>query len=310
MDTFDWDDVRVFLAIVEHGTLAIAAEQIGVNQSTISRRISALEDRLDSRLFERHRGSRWVLTNAGEQMLHSAETMNDSANAIAQDVMRNATELSGEVSVTFTEHGARFFALPALAAIAREFPDLRLQIQISNDPLNLSAREADVAVRIGDEMPADVVGKRICSVAVSIYASPEMLTRIADGQSRVPLLGWEEEGPISDWALQLIPRSYVAYRTNSSEAIRGLARLGIGVAPMSCIEGNNTEGVEPVPGVPVIEGPGIWVLSHADVRTTARVRLVRDRLVDVLTEAREQLAGPFASTPQQRQSDRFAKIKH
>ena len=157
MHGFDWDDIRVFLAIVEHGSLNQAADYLGINQSTVSRRISALEERLGVGLFERKRGSRWAVTPAGEQMRASAELMNDYANAIARDVLSNSTEVRGHVTVTFGEVGTRHVAAPALAELASQYPELSLTLLVDNNPLNLAAREADVAIRISDTVPEDVV---------------------------------------------------------------------------------------------------------------------------------------------------------
>ena len=292
MHGFDWDDVRVFLAIVESGSVSAAASALDINQSTVSRRVAALEQRLAVPLFERNRGNRWVLTAAGERMVSAAALMQDSANTIAREVLRNATEVSGHVTVTFTDHGSRYILLPALAALAREYPELRLTFAISSDPLDLAAREADVAVRFADEVPENVVARRVSSVAVALFATEDIRAKVENGE-KVPLICWHDDGKIVEWMQAQIPNSVVAYRANRPGAISEFARLGAGVATLSLLEGLSVPGLVALEGTTVLREEGIWVITHTDLRTTARVRMVRDRLIAALEAARPQLEGPF-----------------
>lgn len=286
---FDWDDVRIFLAIVEHGSLSQAAAKLEINQSTVSRRISGLESRLDVSLFERNRGSRWAVTAAGEQMLRAAELMNDSANAISREVLSNNTEVRGHVTVTFAEVGATHIAVPALAALTKQYPELELTFNVSPDQLDLAARQADVAIRIANEVPDDVVATRICTASVGIYGTQAWYDRYRDGERNLPLMSWYKDGDYTAWLRDLFPEGRILYRSNSTAAIREMARQGACVIPLSCFEGDSTEDLVRFTEIPIMGGPGLWVISHADLRTTARVRLVRDALVDQLMAARDRI---------------------
>lgn len=289
MHNFDWDDVRVFLAIVEHGSLSQAAEALEINQSTVSRRISALEERLGVALFERQRGARWAVTAAGEQMLASAELMNDSANAIAREVLSNSTEVRGHVTVTFGDVGARHLAVPALAALARTYPELQLTMNVGNDVLDLSSREADVALRIADSVPPDVLATRICAVSIGVYATPDWLQRFVAGERQLPMITWLKDGDFSGLLRNMLPDCDVRYRTNNTQTMLEFARQGLGIAPLSCFEAEAAAELVRFEMFPLIEGPSLWVLSHSDLRTTARVRLVRDALVAELEKARPRI---------------------
>lgn len=289
MHNFDWDDIRVFLAIVEHGSLNQAADYLGINQSTVSRRISALEERLGVSLFERKRGSRWAVTPAGEQMLASAELMNDYANAIARDVLSNSTEVRGHVTVTFAEVGTRHIAAPALADLAQQYPELSLTLLVDPNPLNLAAREADVAIRIGDTVPDDVVATRVCTASVAIYGTPEMRERHRAGEPHLPLMTWTVDDKFTQWLGSLMPEARVMYRSNSSMAITEMACRGACIVPLSCFEGEQAPELVRFDEFPIVAGPGLWVISHADLRTTARVRLVRDTLVEQLKAVRDRI---------------------
>lgn len=297
MHNFDWDDIRVFLAIVEHGSLNQAADYLGINQSTVSRRISALEDRLGVGLFERKRGSRWAVTPAGEQMLASAELMNDYANAIARDVLSNSTEVRGHVTVTFAEVGTRHIAAPALAGLAQHYPELSLTLLVDPNPLNLAAREADVAIRIGDTVPDDVVATRVCTASVAIYGTPELRERYRAGERGLPLMTWSVDDKFTQWLGAVMPEARVMYRSNSSMAITEMACRGACIVPLSCFEGEQAPELVRFDEFPIVAGPGLWVLSHADLRTTARVRLVRDTLVEQLRAERERIEFSIDAVP-------------
>lgn len=289
MHNFDWDDIRVFLAIVEHGSLNQAADYLDINQSTVSRRISALEERLGVSLFERKRGSRWAVTPAGEQMLASAELMNDYANAIARDVLSNSTEVRGHVTVTFAEVGTRHIAAPALAELSKQYPELSLTLLVDPNPLNLAAREADVAIRIGDAVPDDVVATRVCTASVAIYGTPEIRERYRAGEQGLPLMTWTIDDKFTQWLGSLMPEARVMYRSNSSMAITEMACRGACIVPLSCFEGEQAPELVRFDEFPIVAGPGLWVISHADLRTTARVRLVRDTLVEQLRSERHRI---------------------
>lgn len=291
MHNFDWDDVRIFLEIIRSGSLSKAAEQLAINQSTVSRRIGALEQRLGVPLFERMRGASWVLTAAGEDMQRSAEQMNDSANAIARDVLRNNTELRGSVTITCTDAGAQVMTLPVFVKCARRFPQLELSLLVSNDTLDLAAREADIAVRIAESAPPDVVAKRICRVGLALYGTRQWVDAVAAGRRDIPTVGWAGSHPYDDWVAKYFPESPITYRSNSGSAELRMARLGLGVALLGCVLGDTAPDLYRLPGYPLIEAYDLWVLSHVDLRTTARVRMVRDFIVEMTEQYRDLISG-------------------
>ncbi|MEO0366525.1 MAG: LysR family transcriptional regulator [Pseudomonadota bacterium] len=289
MQNFDWDDIRVFLAIVEFGSVSEAAGELEINQSTVSRRITALEQQLGVSLFERARGSRWVLTAAGEQMRDSAALMQESANSISREVLRNNTEISGHVTITFMDHGTRSIGVPTMAQIAKDYPDLRLTMHISSDELDLSAREADVAIRLAENVPDNLVARKICSVSMGVYGNQEWYDRFKAGERNIPLITWYMEGRPTEWLQTLMPDSYVAYRANRPQAIQQMAKLGAGVAAISCFEGESQSDLVLFREFGIIKEKHLWVISHTDLRTTARVRIVRDRVIDALEAAKHQI---------------------
>jgi DNA-binding transcriptional LysR family regulator len=191
MQGLDWDDVRYFLEVVRAGSLTQAAQRLGVNQTTVSRRITALEDRLGKNLFERL-GNGWLITPVGERLVTSAENMAEEVHAIERQVMAESHELSGKLRVTVADVFTQYLVMPALRSFTQQYPDVDLEIIATRNLLDLASREADVALRSTDEPPANLVGKRITQIAHAIYGSLEILesTRADSYSGDVPCITW------------------------------------------------------------------------------------------------------------------------
>ncbi len=292
MHQFDWDDVRHFLEVAKARSLSGAAEKLGVNQSTVSRRVAALEKRLGAQLFDRAPGSGWVLSLAGEQVLGLAEHMADNAQQISTAVMRNRTELSGVIKVTCGDAGTQSTIVQTIAGFSRLYPQIELSIHISDQTLDLAAREADVAIRVTSQPPPNVVGKRICSIGMAIYGTEELAEQIKTGDRKIPVIVNSLDNMESpDWVQDLFPEYTAMHRCNTIPVKIETALQGIGVTKLPVVIGENTRGlVRIMPHKSDVE-LGFWVLSHVDLRSTARVRLFRDYLVEKFTAAAPMIAG-------------------
>ncbi len=292
MQDFDWDDIRHFLEVARAGSLAAAAERLGVNQSTVSRRIAALEKKLEAPLFDRSRGSGWILASAGEEIMKSAELMNDSAQRISREVLKNSTELTGHIKVTFGDTGTHGMFVPTIAKFARQYPQIGLSLHISDMPLDLAAREADVAIRVTDNPPANVVGKRVGTVGMAIYGNTETVARLQAGDKSVPLIRWSGDmGQAKDWIQQYFSDHAISHDCNTLPVKIEMVLQGLGVTVLPIVLARRAEGLVPVPGCQPFAGPGLWILSHVDLRTTARVRLFRDYLFDMFSAKASAIAG-------------------
>lgn len=292
MQHFDWDDIRYFLEVVNAGTLARAAEKLEVNQSTVSRRISGLEKHLGAGLFDRSAGSGWVLSTAGEEILKSAEHMHDDAQRISRKVLKNSTELSGMIKVTTGDAGTHSMIIATIANFSQLYPQIELSINISNDTLDLAAREADVAIRVTDNPPANVVGKRICTLGMAIYGNAELAARVAAGDRSVPTIVWTGEAiDAPEWLHESFPESQITHRCNTVAAKIDAAAHGMGVTLLPVVLANKAPGLERICAGPAGVGPGLWILSHIDLRSTARVRVFRDYLVEKFSAQAHLITG-------------------
>lgn len=280
MHDMDWDNIRYFLALARTGTVAAAARTLGVNQTTVSRRITALEQQLDRALFVRS-GKGWLLTGGGEQLVILAEHMAEQASAIRRQALADSQALSGLLRVTVADVCTQRLVMPALEAFTRQYPDVELEVVATREELNLALREADVALRATDKPPVNLVGKSVGTLSYGVYATEENRARIEADPQRDDLacITWLGDGHSRPaWVEKSFPNLRRLYRTNELGVIVQMAEHGMGLAQIPCVLGERSPHLHRVAARHVEAGWGLWVLSHVDVRTTARVRIFRDFL--------------------------------
>ncbi len=293
MQNLDWDNLRYFLQVVRAGSVSRAAERFGVNQTTVSRRIATLERQLGKSLFVRE-GKRWLLTGVGERLIHSAEQMAEEADSIERQVVADSQELSGLLRVTVADVCTQQLAMPAIRAFTRQYPDVDLEIIATPDELNLAAREADVALRTTDSPPANLVGKRIGQLGYAVYGTEavlEAVTRDPDS-GELPCITWVGDGHTRPpWITRSFPQTRRVFRTSELGLMLRMTREGLGMAQMPCVFCDTDPLLHRIPAAYVEPGWGLWVLSHVDLRTTARVRIFRDVLIAELERQKALIEG-------------------
>ncbi|MEM1261144.1 MAG: LysR family transcriptional regulator [Pseudomonadota bacterium] len=291
MQPFDWDDIRYFLAVVEARTLAAASAALSVNQSTVSRRIAALEKALGTPLFDRAPNSSWVLSMAGEQILEAAEQMQDNARQLTLDAMKNASELTGTIKVTCGDAGMQAMLVQTIAGFAQVYPGIELSILVSNETLDLATREADVAIRVTVQPPPNVVGKRICDLGMGVYASPPLAERWRMGDRSLAVIVSTGGFLRRDWVSDFMPDCTAIHSCNTLPGKVEAALQGLGATAMPIVIGEMTAGLERLVVYEDTPRPGLWVLTHVDLRSTARVRAFRDYLVEKLSARADWISG-------------------
>lgn len=297
MHGVDWNDIRYFLEVVRSGSVTQAAIRLGVNHTTVSRRITALEDRLGKNLFERS-GNGWIITPVAEQVVTFAESMGEEANNIERQILADNHKLSGLLRVTAADHCIERLVLPTVRKFIQCYPQINLELVATADEVDLAAREADVALRGTDEPPPNLVGKRIARIGFAIYATEKLLEQAATDSDAndIPCITWVGDGhTLPSWIEKNFPRTQRIYRTTSASAMLGMAREGIGIASVACVLGDPDPLLHRVAAKYVESGPVLWVLSHVDLRTTARVRIFRDFLVEELESQKELIEGKLSS---------------
>jgi len=278
----NWDDIRYFLAVVESGSVTAAAAHLGVNHSTVSRRVSAFESALGTRLFDRGPVG-WAITSSGENLLCSAKETAEAVRGLGRKVEGADETLSGVLRVTAPHLCFQQLLGPPLKAFSNKYPDIHLQLIASDEPLNLAYGDSDIAFRTMDDPPPNLVGKRLATVAYAIYATQELQQRLQSKQISVPAVTWIGDGQsIPPWVRKTHANVEVKYRVNSQDTMLVIARLGIAVAQLPCLLGDTESRIRRIPDIAADPGWGLWILSHVDLRMNARVRTFRDFMIDAM----------------------------
>lgn len=277
----DWEDVRVLVEMARQGTLSATARVLGVTHATVGRRIANLESDLEQVLFIRETG-RYVLTEAGKRILELAGPMSDGANAIMRAVSGLQGELTGPVRITATEAVGVYIVMPALKVIRERYPNLDLNLRITQQNLSLARNDADIAIRLAKPEPgAGIQSIRIAELAYHLYGARGYI----DGRKPelYEYIGYSEE--FAQWSEsktldQLARGGRTAVRINHLGNRIEAARLGLGLAliPRAMAE-PWPELVRVSKGAPVMRRE-IYLLVHDDLRDVPRVKAC----IDVLTE--------------------------
>lgn len=279
-DTLDWDDLRVALAIAEAGSLSGAAQRLGVQHSTVLRRLDALERGLGARLFERRRQG-YVPTEAGELMAAQAREMRPAIADLQRRLQGRDLELQGTLRLT-TAFVAMLYLLPeALAEFRRRHPRIAVEVHENSALVDMSHRDADVALRMSQRVPEHLVGRRLGTLRMRVYARrgapglPQDLTPLDRLCADYPWIGFDSERRsrfYDRWMLDHVPPERVALRLDLLHPAVAMARTGLGLALLpTLVEGHEPE-LLPVSEVLDEVSTPVWLLTHPDLRHTGRVR--------------------------------------
>ena len=296
--SLDWNDLRSFLAIARAGSLQGAARALGVNHSTVFRRLNALEVALGVRLFDRLPGG-YAPTPAGEDMRASAERVEHEVQDLELRITGGDVRLSGTLRVTTTDTLAQGLLMPHLQAFRAAYPGIELELITSNAFFSLSKREADIALRPGRQPDEAMVGRQLGDIAVAVYGAPGYLAAHGAPGSVGELAGHSLISgdaslghlPAVRWLGKHAPAEAVVLRCNSWLAQLAAARAGLGLAALPCFLADPEPALRRVlPPEPALASE-LWLLTHPDLRRTARVRAFMDHLAASLRKERNRLAG-------------------
>ncbi|HYD79002.1 MAG TPA: LysR family transcriptional regulator [Paucimonas sp.] len=297
----DWDDLRHVLAVARHGSLSGAARALRVTHSTMLRRIDAVEGKLQTRLFERLRDG-YVATEAGELLRRAAEQCEPLVAEAERLVIGGDTRLTGSLRITTAPVIALHLLPPVLAKFCGAHPDIEVELQTSLERVDLSRREADVALRVAHKVPDYLVGRVVGELRMRIYAWPGAPFLAAGKRISKPLpvdavirdfpwISFERdvlERPSNRWLQANVPASSVVLRVDHFPSALAMLRTGIGVALLPEIVTNDApELVALTAPIEELDMP-IWILTHPDLRNSARVRAFLQMAGDEIG----RLAGP------------------
>ncbi len=299
--SLDWDDFRVVRAIAEAGSLPAAAFRLGLNHSTVFRRLGQIEKRLGTPLFERHR-SGYVPTPAGEETTAVAARLADDITGLTLRLAGKEMAPSGEVRIATSDSILSCLLMPMLSGLRDAYPLIRLDVVTGNEPLNLSRRDADIALRATDSPPETLVGRRIAEIAWALYGSTdaEPLPQGAD-HAALATRRWVSLGDrmarlqaVQFVAEHVPPEQIVAtFDTVGGLGVAIEAALGIGYLP--CFVGDPSPRLRRLAPPEPAFATSLWLLTHPDLRSAPRIRAVLDGLVLQLSLQKGTIEGTNAA---------------
>ena len=293
MSRFDWDDLRFFLAVARVGRLTVAARRLGADHATVSRRITALEDALKAKLFER-RPQGYALTEHGERLLAKAEAIETQALAVSSEIGGADLALSGTVRIGAPDGFGTMFLAPRTADLAKQYPDLELQIVAMPRLLSLSKREADIAISLAPPKEGKIVARRLTDYKLGVFATQDYLDRAKpitrpEDLHEHPVIGYIDDlifTPELDY-LDEVAKGLRAKISSSSLVTQMQAALaGVGVCVLPYYVAAQDQRLVQVLPEETSFVRSYWLIVHADLKDIARIRATMDFLVREVKAAR------------------------
>jgi DNA-binding transcriptional LysR family regulator len=289
-----WDEFRLIKSIADARSLVGAAERLGVNHSTVFRRLAAVESVVGARLFERSRAG-YEPTAAGEDMIALATTMAESIIDFERRVAGRDIKPTGGLSVTVPGAVGLHFMPAIVAEFQAHNPGVVVNLILSNQALDLSRRDADVAIRLTNDPPDALVGRRICTGRWGVYCRRDMAAKLGPGAiESVGFIGFGDNvGPPSSrrWIDANVRPQRIVAKANSSHIMLELARKGVGAALLPCFLGERSPDLARLGYLLSELDAGLWLLTHADLRRSARVRAFMDFAGAELMKHRRAIEG-------------------
>lgn len=275
----DWDDLRFFLEVVRAGTASAAARRLGVDYTTVARRIRTLEEALSALLFDKSRSSGFTLTPDGQQLVSHAEAMEGAMQAACEQVSGTGSALSGLVRIGCTEAFGSYFVIPEMVAFQDRYPNIAIDVLPVPHFVSLSRREADIAITLERPARGPYVCSKLCDYTLALYATPGYLASHAAIHTRSDLNGHRFINYVDDLAFsaqllyldELVPGATSALRSTSVLAQYQAVLQGRALAILPCFVAAGDPRLVPVlPGdVSVVRQ--FWMSYSEDLRRLKRV---------------------------------------
>jgi DNA-binding transcriptional LysR family regulator len=290
----EWNDLTVILAVGRSGSLSGAARSLGQNHSTIFRKINAIEEKTGVRFFERLPNG-YVMTEAGMTALRYAERIENEVHALAREVLGQDMRLQGKIRVTAPEAFTTQIAPKLFAEFCWRHPQVTIEIAGGHLALDLTRREADVAIRATSKPPDASLGRKVCDFRFAIYSTSQYLQQHRD--KPLPEQNWCLIQGTVEWLVPLIWKKkeqaerLMVFSCSTTLAVVNAVAEGMGVTMLPCYVGDADKRLvrvgEPLQALTL----ELWILTHPDLRHTARVKALMDFMYQALQTDADLFAG-------------------
>jgi len=283
----NWDDLRFFLALARSGSISAAARELEVNHSTVSRRIQALEEKHGVQLFQRQAGG-YQMLDAADAILAQAEAMETQSLEISRVLFGKDTRLEGPINITMPHDIFEHCLADELSEFTHQHPGVELNVMVGQGLRNLASREADIAIRLTAEPPDYLVGREVAGLQHGLYHANHY-----DVNSKVGVICWGSERTLPQWAQEHFPNAHIALRVDDLSSMYAAVKAGFGVARMPCYmpDSISSSKIKKLPIALSRSTWSVWLLSHVDLRKTARVQKLKQYLLNTLENKRSLFEG-------------------
>jgi len=273
----NWDDLKYFLTVAREGTISGAAKKLGIQHSTVSRRLRALESKMGTRLIER-KSSGYELTANGTKLKQAALKMENELLKVDGDLLGKEAHLSGDLRVTAINNMASTILMPIFADFKKQYPDVKLYIQVSNTYAKLSEREADIAIRLTNTPRDTLIGKRLVTVSSTVYGSKKYLNQLKKKKSQPVWLGVNCCGFHEAWTRQACETKEHYFYSDDTLLTQSALREDLGLAFLPCFMGDSDEELERYCSPDESLDLGLWLVFHPDLKRNAKVLAFREHM--------------------------------
>ena len=286
----DWDDLRYFLAVHRQGSLARAGAALGINPTTVGRRLQAFEERFGAKLFDRTPDGH-LLAPAGRELLARAERMEAEALAVERELSGSDARPEGVVRVSVTEMLATRFLAPHLARFIERHPGITIELLCTRRPVSLVRREADIVLRLARPEEPNLVTRRLAEIRLGLYASKGYLARrgaVADaerslaGHDVVAFAPSRAFAVENDWLMERLDGARLVLRSDSVSSLFGAVVGGVGVGLLPVVVADAEPELRRLPTTSAPQPRVVWQTVHEDLQRSARVRAVLDLFGELL----------------------------
>lgn len=288
----NWDDFRYFTAVADTGSYSQAAILLGVNHSTVSRRIQALESSHGGvRLFERTTTG-YRLTEAGESIYDITQNLTQQANTASRILQGQDARLEGTINLTMPNDIFMFLMAEPLARFSQLHPNISFNMLLSKGLRNMANREADLAIRVTATPPDYLIGTKIVHLQHGLYRKKGLVLNDV-----TPIITWGSEQGVPEWALQHCQNPRVVLKVDDLFAMHQAVKAGLGIARIPCFIADIVQDphVERLPIHMVQSDFAVWVLHHQDLRKSAKINQCRNYLKQVLIENKSFFLGEHSN---------------
>jgi len=302
---WNWDHIRYFLALAEHGTLSLSARTLGVSHSTVLRRIKQLESDLNTQLFDQTSNG-YTLSSAGKTLHVEAVKMRSTMSAISREISGADEQMQGEVVITTTDTLSRYIMPKLIANLSEQYADIRFSLFMANKVSDMETRDVDIAIRTSKKPPENLIGRqvgkiRFVAVASREYVKKHKMKKFPDQTDTHKIITLDDSyksAPFHQWLTNQISRTTSVTTVNNFLSAAALAKEGLGITVVPDYLLNAEHDLIRLNTKTDISHNDLCVLSHSDSRNTEKIRVVRQYLYEKLPQLLDEEAisanGPSA----------------